>query len=160
MGLVRKNRIEDYWARDPAIATPFFKETMPIWLFQLISRMFHVSDRRDEKQRGEDGYDPWQKIRPVLDRLNSAWKRHYVPSRNISIDESMIGMRNRLVYIQYMPNKRHARFGVKKFELCDGNGYVVHVELYAGKDFSIHHEDGQAHAVVLSLMEKSGLLNN
>ena len=62
---------------------------------------------------------------------------------------------NRVAYIQYMPNKCHPRFGIKKFELCDAtSGYVIQIELYAGKDFP-----GQAHGVVTDLMRKSDLLN-
>ncbi|GFS24205.1 PiggyBac transposable element-derived protein 4-like [Elysia marginata] len=72
----------------------------------------------------------------------------------------MIGMKNRCIYIQFVPNKRHARFGVKKFELCDSpNAYVYHIELYAGKDFDIHHAEGQAFAVVDHLMRTLSLLS-
>ena len=39
----------------------------------------------------------------------------------ISIDESMVGMKNRVVHLQYMPSKCHSRF-----ELCDAlTGYVL-----------------------------------
>ena len=69
-------------------------------------------------------------------------------------------MQNRVAYIQYMPNKRHSRFSIKKFELCDvTSGYVIHIELYAGKDFSIQSDMGQAHGVVMDLMRKTDLLN-
>ena len=48
-----------------------------------------------------------------------------------------------------MPNKRHSQFGIKKFELCESvTGYVLHVELYAGKDFPIHRVMGEAHGVM------------
>lgn len=84
-------------------------------------RTLHLDDVTQDIRRGEEGFDPWCKVRPVLDKMNSRSKDFYVPSRNISIDELMIGMKNRCVYIQYMPNKRHACFGLKKFELCDSN---------------------------------------
>ena len=159
MGLVRKKRLTEFWSTTPSQATPYFNSVMPYWLYFLINRMLHVNDNATEVPRGEEGFDPWHKVRPVLDRVNDSFKRHYIPSENISIDESMIGMKNRIVFIQYMPNKRHARFGIKKFEQCDSNGYIYHVELYAGKDFDIRHEEGQSHGVVMTLMEKSGLLN-
>ena len=64
------------------------------------------------------------------------------------------------LYLQYMPNKRHSRFGIKKFELCEAlTGYVMHVELYAGKDFPIHSDMGQAHAVVMKLLREANVLN-
>ena len=72
----------------------------------------------------------------------------------------MVGMKNRVVFLQYLPNKRHSRFGIKKFELCDATtGYVLHIELYAGKDFAVQSEHGQAHAVVMTLLQKANLLN-
>ena len=67
----------------------------------------------------------------------------------ISIDKSMVGMKNHIAYTQYMPNKHHSRCGIKRFELCDAlSGYVIHVELYAGKDFPLQCEMGKAHGVV------------
>ena len=35
-----------------------------------------------------------------------------------------------------MPNKRYTRFGIKKFQLCDDNGYVLHANIYTGKDIT------------------------
>ena len=158
MGLIRKKKLTEYWTTKSSQRTPYFGSVMGQKAFLLISRMLHVSNRSTEKARGDDGYDPWQKVRPVLDRLNASFKRFYVPSQFVSIDESMIGMKNRVVYIQYMPNKRHARFGIKKFELCDSNGYVLHVEMYAGKDFDVNKDDGLAHGVVMKLMREGQIL--
>ena len=87
-------------------------------------------------------------------------KKHYVAPQYLSIDESIVGMKNRVIVIQYMPNKRHSRFGIKKFELCDSmTGYVMHVELYAGKDFPIRSDMGQAHGVVMDLMRNANVLD-
>ena len=69
-------------------------------------------------------------------------------------------MKNHVAYIQYIPNKRHSRFGIKKFELCESkSGYVHDVVLYAGKDFEPRNAEGQSHAVVVQLLTNSGLLN-
>ena len=53
-------------------------------------------------------------------------------------------MKNRVVYIQYLPQERHARFGTKKFEVSDSNGYLLHLIMYPGKDLDIQYDDGQA----------------
>ena len=88
-----------------------------------------------------------------LDAANLAFKIHYVPPQHVSIDESMVGMKNRVAYIQYTANKRHCRFVIKRFEVCDSvSGYVMHVELYAGKDFPIRSDRGQAHGIVMDIM--------
>ena len=159
MGIIgKKKELCDYWTTESQ-ETPYFGKVMPFWEYNLINRMFHLCDNTQDIPRGQPGYDPWFKVRPILDRLNLVSRRHYTPSRNISIDESLIGMKNRVVYIQYLPQKRHARFGIKKFEVCDSNGYLLHLIMYAGKDLDIQYDDGQAVGVVKLLMSKAELLN-
>ena len=159
-GILRKKNIALYWSKKFASqSTPFFPAVMPFRKFEMMQRFLHVG-ALDTPARGQPGFDPWSKVRPVLDSVNHTFKKYFVPPQHVSIDESMVGMKNRVAYLQYMPNKRHSRFGIKKFELCDAaSGYVLHVELYAGKDFPIHSDMGQAHGVVMDLMRKANLLN-
>ena len=160
MGLIRKKNVEDYWSKKhPSQATPFFAFVMPFRKFAMMQRFLHVG-ALDAPVRGQPGFDPWNKVRPVLDAINVTFKRYFLAPQHISIDESMVGMKNRIVHLQYLPNKRHSRFGIKKFELCESvTGYVLHVELYAGKDFPIHSDMGQAHGVVMELMRQCNMLN-
>ena len=125
----------------------------------MMQRYLHVG-AIDVPARGQPGFDPWNKVRPVFDSINVMLKKYFQLHQNVSIDESMVGMKNLVTYLQYMPNKRHSRFGIKKFELCDAvSGYVLHVKLYAGKDCPIRSDQGQAHGVVVDLMTKANLLN-
>ncbi|XP_046684477.1 uncharacterized protein LOC124370232 [Homalodisca vitripennis] len=102
---------------------------------------FQVSSR-DALPRDHPDFDPWVKVRDFIDNMNDAFKRNFVPSQEVCIDKSMVGMKNRCVFIQYMPNKRHSRFGIKKFELCDSaSGYVLHSALYSGTDFLAGGQD-------------------
>mgnify|MGYP002804405118 CR=1 FL=1 len=160
MGLIKKRNVKHYWdLSHSSQATPFFGQVMPLWQYLIVTRMLHINDNATAKVRGDEGYDPWHKIRPVLDSLNHAFKRYYVPRQVICIDESMIGMKNRVAYIQYMPNKRHARFGIKKFEVCDSsNSYVLHVDLYSGKDITRGTEKGFVFNKVMSLLRSCDLL--
>ena len=160
MGLIDKRAdLREYWSTSASQVTPFFNSVMSVNLFRLIHRMVHTNDTSVEKPRGHKDFDAWIKVRCVLDAVNNASKFYYKPSQYINIDESMIGMKNQVIYIQYMPQKRHARFGIKKFQLCDNNGLVVHMELYAGKDFDVHREEGLAIDVVKDLCRKSRILN-
>lgn len=160
MGLNKRKNMQTYWRRAyPSQDMPFFRKVLSYNRYILIHRFFHLNNNANAIPRGEVGFDPWHKLRPILDHLNNSFKKYFKPSQLVSIDESMVGMKNRHVYIQYVPNKRHNRFGIKKFELCDSStGYVYHIELYAGKDFQVRGDDGQAVAVVMHLMEKSNLL--
>ena len=130
-------------------------------LYCLVRRFLHVNDSQKEKKRGEDGFDPWHKVRPFLDSCNKLFKAHYTPQQTLSYDESLVAMKNRIVYLQYMPDKRHARFGIKKFELCEASsGYMYHVDLYSSKDFfATGAKEGLGHKVIMNAMKESGVLN-
>lgn len=128
MGIDKRNNIVDYWSTKKSLYTPFFSDTMSVNRFQLISSMFRITATQPLIQRGQQGYDPWNKVRPLLDHINKAMKNHFIPYQNISIDESLIGMKNRCVYIQYLPKKKkHCRFGIKKFELCDSKTSYINL---------------------------------
>lgn len=121
--------------------------------------MFNLNSRQRAK-RNEPGFDPWHKVRPFCDSMNKAFKTYFIPEQQICIDESMIGMKNQCTFIQYMPNKRHARFGIKKVEICDSkSSYVLHVELYSGKGFLSDGDSPFTQKVVLELLTKSQLLD-
>lgn len=116
MGIDKRNNIVDYWKTRKSLYLPFFSNTMSLKKFQLINSVFRICSTPGPV-RGQPGYDPWHKIRPLLDHVNNTVKRHFIPHQNISIDESLIGMKNRCIFIQYMPKKKHCRFGIKKFVL-------------------------------------------
>lgn len=117
----------------------------------------HINNNATAKTKDDDDYDPWHKFRPLLDRILINFKKFYIPSQDLSIDESMVGMKNRVAYIQYMPQKRHARFGIKKFELCESStGYVVTLEHYAGKSLGL---SGKPYEIVMRLMKNGNVLN-
>lgn len=59
----------------------------------------------------------------------------YTPGETMSIDESQIPWRGRLVFRQYNPRKRH-RYWIKLYKLCAGKGYTWNFSVYIGKDAS------------------------
>lgn len=128
--------------------------------FQALKSNFHISSRQPIP-KGQPGHDPWYKIRQFYDFLNISFKTYFIPKQNVSLDESMVGMKNRCAFIQYMPNKRHARFGIKKFEVCNRiSSYVLHSELCSGKGFLVvGPNDASTEKVVLHLMRECRLLN-
>ena len=73
------------------------------------------------------------KIRPLLDAIVSSFRSVYTPKQHISIDDTMIGFKGRLSWVQYMP-KKPTKWGIKAWGLADGsNGYVWNFKLYTGK---------------------------
>ena len=73
----------------------------------------------------------------------------YTPTQSLSIDESMVGFKGRLAFLQYML-KKPQKWGMKAWVLADGaNGYVWNWKLYTGKEDDSHATLGLAHWVVL-----------
>ncbi|KAG8250158.1 hypothetical protein J6590_108338 [Homalodisca vitripennis] len=159
MGLTVRNNYKHYWSTIRSQKLTFFSENMSLHRFQIIRANFHISSLR-AIPKNHPGHDPWYKIREFYNSLNDSFKKYFTPDQNISLDESMVGMKNRCSFIQYLPNKRHARFGVKKFELCDSKtSYVLHSELYSGKGFLADgSDDAFTQKVVLHIMNKCRLL--
>ena len=56
----------------------------------------------------------------------------YTPEQHLSIDESIIGYKGRLSWIQYMP-KKPTKWGMKAWCLADStNGYIWNFKMYTG----------------------------
>ncbi|KAK5979627.1 PiggyBac transposable element-derived protein 4 [Trichostrongylus colubriformis] len=56
------------------------------------------------------------KIQPVLDLLNGTFQKMYRPPKELSIDESMVPYRGRVVFKQFNKSKRY-KYGIKLFKL-------------------------------------------
>jgi len=115
--------------------------------FQALLRFFHISN---------NDYNPGDrlgKIQPLIDLLNNSFKQCKVPAENVVIDETLVPLRGRIVFRQYIPNKA-ARYGIKLYKLCDNIGYTYNLNVYSGKDTNRSNSNiSCAGKVVLSLME-------
>ena len=118
MGIVKKPHIEDYWSTDPILSTPVFNDTMSRDRFELLLKLWHFSNN-EEMTEGDRVF----KLRAVCDRLLEQFQAAYIPGKELSIDESMVLWRGRLMFRQYIPGKRH-KYGVKIYMLCATSGYV------------------------------------
>jgi len=59
--------------------------------------------------------------------------KFYKPSEYLSVDEVIVKFKRRILFKQYIPEKRK-RFGIKKFKLCDSTGCTYDFNVYLGKD--------------------------
>jgi len=79
----------------------------------------------------------------------------YYPGKNLSIDESMILWRGRLIFRQYKQGKRH-KFGIKLYILAEPNGLNLKIMIYTGQKLSQleqPHSNSHTENVVINLME-------
>lgn len=73
------------------------------------------------------------KINPIITHLRKKFINNYTPSKELSIDESVLLWKGRLRYKVYMPLKS-AKFGIKYYEMCESTtGYVYNFFIYVGK---------------------------
>lgn len=138
----------------------FFSEAMTPNKFQTIISNFHHSSLLPNPNE-EPGHDPWYKIRRFYNFMNINFKQYFVSEQNISLDESMVSMKNCCSFIQYMYKKHHARFRIKKYEVCDSNiSYALHSKLYSGEGLLAGESDEAfTQKVVLHLMKEYSFLN-
>ena len=140
--------------------------------FSLLMRFLHLNDSTQYRRKGEPGHDPLFKLRPFLSPLIKNFQSSYTLNREVSLDESMIGFKGRLGFIQYMP-KKPTKWGLKAFVVSDAKtGYIYNWHLYTGteisnslqlttvlilctgKDDSLASGDvGMTHAVVMKLVD-------
>lgn len=159
MGLTKRKNLAAYWDTRPSQIIEFYHKTMTYNKFQSINSNLHLT-LATTLRRGDRNYDPWTKVRYLLDHLNKSFKMYFVPYQNVCIDESVIGMKNRCSFIQYMPNKKHARYGIKKFVVCDSlTSFISHIELYSGTDFLQGNPFPFTQKVIFDIMQKANLLD-
>ena len=134
MSLCAKPSIEDYWRKRCRVtATSGFSDIMSRNRFGLLCSFLHFSDNSKAKARGEHGYDPLQKIRPLLDITMPCLSLYYTPLKELSVDESMRKFEGRIYFRQYIPNKP-TRWGIKIWTLCESKtGFLLNYDIYTGK---------------------------
>ena len=114
--------------------------------FQSIMRFLHFDD---EPQQPDDSL---AKVRFLTNQLNNTMPEIYTPHKELSLDESMMLLKGRLVFRQYIKNKRH-NYGVKFFELCTDDGLVFKIQICSGTKFTDTESLEQTGSIVLHLME-------
>ena len=120
---------------------------MPRNRFQLILRFWHFVDNNTARP------GRLRKIVLIVEHLNNTINTICIPDKDLSIDESMMLWRGRLVFRQYTKNKRH-KYGIKLYELCESDGVVMKVRVYSNESVVDPNSLGQTGAVVLDLMEQ------
>ena len=162
MGLNKKPLLESYFdSTHPSQYIPWFSDHFSRDRFSLLMKFMHMNNNATLPPPDHPDHKLY-KIKPLVTKLCKKFQRFYVPHRNISIDESMIGYKGKTPHLrQFMPNKQHARFGIKLWCLCDaGSSYTSHFEVYKGAvDPAERHEEGMTYSLVLRMMESTNLLH-
>ncbi|XP_047359935.1 piggyBac transposable element-derived protein 4-like [Vespa velutina] len=140
MGITRRPNIPSYWS----------KNSRQI----LCSLCFPPS---------HSNYDPCVRFEPLVRHANRVFKLYYIPHKELSIDESLVGMLCHSSITQYMPNKKHHRWGITFWMLCDAvSKYCLTFYCYKdakSKSNSDKNTFGLGYNVVVNLLNESNCLN-
>lgn len=147
MGLIQLSDIKDYWSTHLTLNIPFFRKVFSRDRFLQIYWMLHVGETSTPTKRS--------KIQPFLDLLLPLFRAYLTPSRELSIDESMIAFRGRVAFRQYIKGKPQP-WGIKAYVLSESRtGYMYNVVIYYGKETLLNTIPGMNHTtnVIMTLME-------
>jgi hypothetical protein len=153
MGNIKLNRLKDYWLTHRLYNVPAFHNYMGRNRFMSILRCLHFN--QNPLPNVNQPSDRLYKIRPLLELFNKTISQLYNPKKELCIDESMILWRGRLLFRQYIKNKKH-KYGIKLYLLTEPDGTILKVCVYTGQVDDLGGK-GHAEKVVFHLME--GKLN-
>lgn len=135
MGVKRSPSYRDYWSSNKLVRDTFIASNMLQKRFSFILSHLHLNDNDKMPKKGAPGYDRLYRLRPFIDHLNEKFQAGMKPSRNQSIDESMIKFKGRVKFVQYMPMKPIKR-GYKVWVRAEKNSYVMQFQIYTGQEES------------------------
>ena len=121
----------DYWS-GYWLTKVQFGEVMSRIGFQILNQILHFCDNSKRVPHGQEGYDPLYKVRELLKEIESLYAKAYCPSKELSLDESVIKFKGRIFFKQFNPSKQ-TRWGIKQFALCEAKtGYALKYLTYTG----------------------------
>lgn len=133
MGFHKLPTLRSYWSNDSNFHVERISNIMSLKRFLQILRYLHINDNTKMPTRGEQNYHKLFKVLPLIQNLKKKFLNNFNPSRNISIDESMIACKGRTTLKQYMPLKPIKR-GIKVWAACCAQtGYLLNFDIYQGK---------------------------
>jgi hypothetical protein len=91
MGIHPLPSMKVYRSEDENFHIERIARIMTLKRFLFILRHLHLNDNTKMPNRGTNGYDKLYKLRSLIDHIKNTLQTVYQPSRNLSIDESMIG---------------------------------------------------------------------
>lgn len=147
-GTIQLPHIEDYWKTHRLFST-CFPRFMSRDRYLLIMRCIHFCENLPPTDLPPA--DRLYKVRPLLNHFTSKMQTVYYPGKNLSLDESMVLWKGKLIFKQYLPKKKH-KYGVKLYMLTEPDGTVLNLIVYAGANDALLCGKNHTEKVVLLLM--------
>ena len=147
MGLVQMPKLEHYWSNSQLHGSEIIRSAMARDRFELLLEFWHFPDNN----KYHSNQDRRFRLKPLLDLLKASFRSVYIPGAVVTIDETMIPWRGRLLFKQYVPGKAH-KYGVKMYKLAATNGYTWNYLIYTGEQDPMA-DLGHAETIVMNLLD-------
>jgi hypothetical protein len=130
MAMNPRPRIQDFFSEDWIDKCSFYKDIFHRDRFMQIFWMLRVCPPPSSLPTGVRSRSA--KIQNLVDFLDSKFREFYTPGENLSVDESTIGYKGRIVFKCYNPQKP-TKWGLRVFVLANSKtGYIFAFEPYFG----------------------------
>lgn len=132
MGIHRLPNTRMYWDRKYGVDR--VRNVMTCLRFETIKKCWSFTDINLEHAPDHPAYDPFYKVRPLLDELNRVFPLLWSPGAWTAVDERMVaiafkGKHKSKQFVERKPDK----WGFKLWELsCASTGYMLAVIAYIG----------------------------
>ena len=138
-GVANLPYISDNWTRESMLRIPWFPSVMSHRTLTAITRFLHFANNTTALTHDDPSYDRLRTVRKVIEILQRRFQELYTPGMCVSIDESMIGSRARLSFLQYLP-KKPMKWGIKVWVCAEAKtGYIHTFDIYTGQGESCEH---------------------
>ena len=157
MSIVNLPNFKMYWSKDFAFGNFFPAKVIPRGRFESCASIcMQTTEQKNELDTNGRPKDRVYLITPIIDLVQEACKKNYIPPRDVTIDEVMIAFRGRFGFRQYMPAKP-TKYGIKVWQLSvSENGYCSNFSIYLGKPLQGKKEADLGKKVVLDMVRNLG----
>lgn len=143
---------------------PWFGKMFSRERFFLIIKFFHLVDNSTLAPSGHPDYSPCGKFNFFVDYANKIFREQYTPHQQLNINESLVGTHCPSSIKQYLPNKKHHKWGIKFWMLCDSvSKYCLGFFCYRGAKSTKSKEEiknnGLGYVVVKQLLNLGNYLD-
>ena len=126
MGMHAKSDMKEYFSKKWTERMPFFVDVFSRERFFQLYWMLHLQQSVGQGFRGD-------KVHNLVTHMNAKCQEYYSPNEFISVDESTIGFKGRVIWKCYNPNKP-TKWGLRVYTMCESeSAYIVAFVPYYGK---------------------------
>lgn len=136
MGLDKKPELSSYWSSDPVFHCAFLAQPCSLSRdrFKQMLSCLRFYDCADALAAG-----PLAKMQPFLKQVKELCNNIFVPRQQLSIDETLVLYKGRVLFKQYIPTKKN-KYGIKMYCLCEADttylwNFVIHTTNEANQQF-------------------------